>query len=107
MYCPNCGNQVNDNAVVCVHCGAAVGNNYNYSYNPEHQTSKTGIGVLLALVLGLIGLVIGLLLYPSNTVARNTFIKGWAITFIISFAVGILFVILYFAFVFSLLGIFV
>ncbi|MBQ7546276.1 MAG: zinc-ribbon domain-containing protein [Clostridia bacterium] len=24
MYCSNCGQEINDNAAVCIHCGAAV-----------------------------------------------------------------------------------
>ena len=26
MYCPNCGKQIDDKAVICVHCGVAVHN---------------------------------------------------------------------------------
>jgi hypothetical protein len=26
MYCPNCGKQIDDKAVVCVHCGVAISN---------------------------------------------------------------------------------
>ncbi len=63
----------------------------NY-YDEEHPTnqnhSKTGIGVLLGL-LGLIGLLIGLLLYKENTEERRTFIKGWLWCFFVSLAVGI------------------
>jgi peptidoglycan/LPS O-acetylase OafA/YrhL len=25
MYCPNCGKQIDDKAVICVHCGVATG----------------------------------------------------------------------------------
>lgn len=27
MFCQNCGNEINDNAVVCIHCGCAVPSN--------------------------------------------------------------------------------
>ncbi len=104
MYCQNCGNEINDNAVVCIHCGAAVNNPNNPASNPEFQLSKTGMGVLLAILLGLIGLVIGLLIYPTGTVARSTFIKGWGITFAISAGVSILISIVYVVFIFSFLG---
>lgn len=26
MYCPNCGKQIDDKAVVCVHCGVSIAN---------------------------------------------------------------------------------
>ncbi|MBR2024270.1 MAG: zinc ribbon domain-containing protein [Clostridia bacterium] len=29
MFCPKCGNQVHDEAVVCVHCGCSIGNSNN------------------------------------------------------------------------------
>ena len=43
--------------------------------------SKTGIGVLMGLFLGIIGLVIGICMYPAGTLARKTFLKAWGITF--------------------------
>lgn len=30
MYCANCGNQIDPNAAVCVHCGFRVGSGYRY-----------------------------------------------------------------------------
>lgn len=100
MYCSTCGQEVRDDAVVCVHCGCAI-------KQPEqtdsvvrqvgeqlgHNQPKTAVGVLLGLFLGVIGLIIGLCLYPAGTVARKTFIKAWGITF--GVAVGIVLV-LYF-----------
>ena len=94
MFCKNCGQEVNDNAVVCIHCGASV----------QTQTkgeSKTGLGVLLSLLLGLIGLVIGLCIYPSDSVERKTFVKGWIIAFVISIVIS---VILYFTVFASLIA---
>ncbi len=29
MFCKHCGKEINDNAVVCVHCGCAVSEQYN------------------------------------------------------------------------------
>ena len=79
MFCPKCGKEVEDDAVVCVNCGCAL--NENRNSRAEYKTDKTGMGVLLAFVLGLIGLIIGLCLYPEMTVARKTFLKAWGITY--------------------------
>ncbi len=81
MYCKHCGKEIADNAVVCIHCGCSVVD--IPAQNPEHLESKKGTGILLGLFLGLIGLIIGVLMYPSGTVARTTFIKGWFIGLII------------------------
>lgn len=99
MFCQKCGKEIDNEAIVCTNCGCAVkkddptitANQQNYSQ------SKAGMGVLLGLFLGLIGLVIGLCIYPDNTVSRQTFIKAWAITFGVSVGVSILLSIVYFA----------
>lgn len=81
----NQSNQQNQN-------NQTYGQNYEQkATNPEHNESKLGIGVLFALVLGLIGLVIGLVSWPEGTVARKTFLKGWTITFICATATAFLF----------------
>lgn len=85
MYCPKCGKEVNDDAVVCIHCGRSL--KEEKPANPEHNESKTALGVIFGLFLGLIGLLIGICLYPDGTVARKTFIKAWVITFLSEFAV--------------------
>ena len=33
MYCTNCGQRIDDRAVICVHCGVPVGNAKNYCRN--------------------------------------------------------------------------
>ncbi len=90
MYCKKCGAEIDDEAVVCPKCGCAVDKGQQ---NPKYNESKTGMGVLMGLFLGLIGLIIGIFSYPEGTVARKTFIKAWLITFLIclvvSFIIGL------------------
>lgn len=93
MFCKNCGKEINDKAVICIHCGCST-NQQPAANSPS--TSKTGIGVLLALFLGVIGLIIGLCLYPSNTYERQTFLKGWGIVAGIAAAIGVLYTIIIF-----------
>ena len=62
MYCKNCGNEVNKNAVVCPCCGCSVQSN---------DTSKKGLGFVLGFFLGLIGLIIGLCMYDSTSVEKK------------------------------------
>ena len=81
MFCPKCGKEIEDDAVICVHCGRSL--KVEQKDEPQYQASKSGIGVLLGLFLGLIGLVIGLLMYPQDTNARKTFLKAWGITYAI------------------------
>ena len=51
MYCPNCGKEVNEKAVVCVGCGVPLNNNYN---NLQiNNKPKKGKGIA-SMVLGII-----------------------------------------------------
>ena len=49
MFCANCGKEINDNAVICVHCGCSTGK--------EEQSNKKSMAtaVLLWFFLGSIG----------------------------------------------------
>ena len=98
MYCKHCGAQIPDNAQFCAHCGSSTGNipQQNYQQNTSqqnhstntHNESKTAIGVVMGLFLGVIGLVIGILMYPEGTVARKTFLKAWLITYLVGIGVA-------------------
>ncbi len=85
MFCPKCGQEINDDAQVCVHCGRSVGNEAS---DPKYSQPKTGIGVIAGLFLGLLGLLF-LLAYPEGTVARKTFLKAWMITFFVCLGISI------------------
>lgn len=81
MYCKTCGKEINENAVVCPHCGCAT---ENEPIQRTAQQSRMGVGILLGLLLGLIGLIIGLVMFKAKTVERTTFMKGWTIGFVIA-----------------------
>lgn len=94
MFCPKCGKEVEDDADVCIHCGRSLSKkNQN---DAKYNESKAGIGVVLALFLGLIGLIIGISIYPEGTIARKTFLKSWLITFLVTVAVYIVLIIVLF-----------
>lgn len=79
MFCSKCGNEILDEAVICPKCGCETA--VKKAEKKEPDEPKTGMGILFALLLGLIGLVIGLCLYKENTIARKTFLKAWGITY--------------------------
>ena len=107
MFCKFCGKEIPDDAKVCPYCAQNTDGVKDASPKPAGQP-KTGIGVVLALFLGIIGLIIGLLLYPSDSVERSTFLKGWIITFVITFIaefiLGIIFYTFYFDLIMRLIG---
>lgn len=50
MFCKNCGNEINDNAVICPKCGCAV------KSLSEYSDKKWGTAMLLCLFLGEFGI---------------------------------------------------
>lgn len=52
MYCSNCGKEIDDKAVVCIHCGCATSNQINNTANQKSMTCA----VILWLFLGGIGM---------------------------------------------------
>ena len=86
MFCRKCGNEVHDEAVICIHCGCELDN----GKTRDNNQSKTGIGVVMALFLGVIGLIIGICIYPAGTIARKTFVKAWIWTFVIGVAIALI-----------------
>lgn len=87
MFCKKCGEEINNEAVVCPKCGCST---KQENIDPKFRESKTGMGVLMGLFLGIIGLIIGIVIYPEGTVARKTFINAWLTTFLICFAIGVI-----------------
>ena len=87
MFCKNCGKEINDKAAICIHCGCATGNG-----NPVEELSgesKKTIGKIMGVFLGLIGLIIGICMYPSNSYERKTFIQGWGLGFGVAMGIAV------------------
>jgi len=57
MFCTNCGKEINPDAIICVHCGAATKN------NTSKVSSGTDDGGALWLIVGLLVPIVGLILY--------------------------------------------
>ena len=70
-------------------------NNVQNQGNTNGGASKVGIGVLCGFI-GLIGLIIGLLLYKDGSLERKTFLKGWLWCFFVSLAVYVVISLLFF-----------
>lgn len=119
-YCKKCGGENADDATTCYYCGCTLGkeepqdNDRGYvivnSPKPSTQsgnatgnakpktTGLTGqeekeirtIGILLSFFLSLIGLIIGICIYPPESRKRRAFLDGWVKGFIIDVVLGII-----------------
>ena len=88
MFCKNCGKETDENTMFCIHCGCELQD--TRQIKKEQNESKTGIGVIMALFLGLIGLIIGIALYPAGSYERKTFLKAFGITYGVVVGIAIL-----------------
>lgn len=94
MFCKNCGQEIDDNADVCIHCGVATGNSgvsKNALDNPSH----------LAGVASCCFPIVGLILYfmwkdekpQSASLVCKWMIGGivaWVVFYVLFFALSIL-----------------
>ncbi len=104
MFCKNCGCEIEDDSNFCPKCGVPIVNGENdIEYEEQEQEtksvvctpnqnpvkSKTSFGVAMALLLGIIGLIIGLNMYPPNTEERESFLDGWKCAYFIGLVFSI------------------
>lgn len=105
MFCNNCGKEINDNAVVCVNCGASVrsgvsppyGSQPAYNAPPTYGSSAygaqndvmTGGLVALCILIPLAGLIVGIVKKSNGQVISGgkciTYsLVTWAICFVLA-----------------------
>lgn len=84
-YCSNCGNQVDDNAIVCTNCGCRV----NADLKKELDEPSTGFAAI-GFFIPVIGLILYLLWYKDYPQRAKSAGKGALIGTVFSFIFGIL-----------------
>jgi len=101
MMCPKCQRYNPDANEECEFCGTLLpkpirnestakrAGNINDAPKVTKGDSKKDIGVLMCLFLGLLGLIIGLLLYPAYSEERDTFLQGWKKCFVVLLIIGV------------------
>jgi uncharacterized membrane protein YvbJ len=97
-YCPHCGKEVNDEAVVCIHCGCSIKQDLNQA--PAVQdASSFGFGVL-GFCIPIVGLIL-YLIWKDKTPLKA---KSAGIGALVGFILGVIVNIIYFSFFASMLG---
>lgn len=66
MFCKNCGKEINDNAVICVNCGAPTETTVSHNFN--NFDKMTGGLTALCILIPLVGLIIGIVKQSSGAV---------------------------------------
>ncbi len=98
MFCSKCGKEVNDEAVVCVHCGCAIENKKAPATN-ANDAPNAGFAVL-----GFFIPLVGLILYFMNKDTAPLKAKSAGKGALIGFCVSVALSIIYGAVVGSLIG---
>ncbi|MCM1578020.1 MAG: hypothetical protein NC078_04395 [Ruminococcus sp.] len=86
MYCKNCGKEIHDEAVMCVHCGVPTGKTFHSANEP----ATTGL-IVLSVLFPLIGFILGgVLKSQGRERAGNAYIKAAGISFGVCAILGII-----------------
>lgn len=93
MFCKNCGSQIDDNASVCIHCGASVREMQTTQQQPAQSNTLAIVGFVFAFLMPLVGLICSIIgLKKSKELSDNG--KGLATAGIIISVIEILIVII-------------
>lgn len=80
MYCKNCGNEISDQAAICLKCGVATGSRALNNTLGEMNKSKTSY-IVMGLLLGSLGIHNFYAGYSGKGIAQLliTILTGWLI----------------------------
>ncbi len=88
-FCSKCGKEINDEAVICVHCGCSVRNQSPTAAAGGAQSGITGWSIL-GFFIPIVGLIMYLIWNTSEPVKAKAAGKGALIGFITSAVLSIL-----------------
>lgn len=100
-YCPHCGKEVNDAAVICVNCGCSVKQD-QYKAPAIYDAPNSGYG-FLGFFFPLVGLILYLVWKNETPLRAKSAGKGALIGVIVQVILYIIIFILYFFFLFSVI----
>ena len=60
-FCPNCGNELDDNAVLCPQCGTTFQNNNQISFTEKKSNGMAVAGFILSFFFALLGLIFSII----------------------------------------------
>ena len=65
MFCKNCGQELNDNAIICPNCGVATDNYTKNTPVPEQKNTLALVGFILSFFASVAGLIISIIAYQN------------------------------------------
>lgn len=86
MFCQKCGKEVNDEAVVCIHCGCAIGNSRKAVANGGADEINPGF-MILSILIPLVGIILWPVKHKETPKAAKAYGLAGIISFIVSYIV--------------------
>ena len=99
-FCSKCGKEINEEAVICVHCGCSIAPNAPAAANAD--APNTGFAVL-GFFIPLVGLILYLVNKDSSPLKAKSAGKGALIGFCVSLAFSIIYGVIFGAVVGSMM----
>lgn len=99
-YCSSCGRELVDTAAVCPYCGTACGVASRVDPNDAPSTAMALLGFFIPIA----GLILYLINMETKPQMAKSAGKGALISVIVSTAMGVIYMILYFIFIFVMIG---
>ncbi len=65
MFCKHCGNEIDNNAIICTNCGAATDNINKTSPAAAQKNTMALIGFILSFFMPLVGLILSIIGYQN------------------------------------------
>ena len=99
-YCQNCGAQIDDKAVICVHCGVSTQPTTTAPAANPNDSSSFGMA-LLGFFFPIVGFIMYAINHGTSPLKAKSSLKGAISGFVVSIIFSIIFYVIYFALIFS------
>lgn len=95
MYCQKCGKEIDDEAVVCIHCGCATKNQMDQTAGNKDSDVRTSVGlVILSILFPIVGIILGVVYRQSYNETRRRAGNAYLIAALITIGIFLIMVIL-------------
>ncbi len=95
MFCKNCGNEINPNAVVCVKCGASVVESTSQVNNANNEVisyaEASGGLKFLCFLIPVLGIIMYAIEHVQRPIKAKNCLKAAIIGFVFSFICSIIY----------------
>lgn len=90
-FCRNCGKEIDDKAVICIHCGVPQEDIQNNTNNNEEDRKATAAEILASILLPIVGVIMGIVYLSkgkktAGTTALIAGIVAWFVYYVLFFA---------------------